>query len=114
MHPSKLGAISVTEPNAITTSFSTLNGLLREEPTIAANIRKYQVDCLRIWNQSYEAVDEYFWAPICPREEMATDEALLAMITTFEELGMLTKIGNGNYKITSMASERIVFQYGMS
>ena len=34
------------------------------------------------------------------------------MITIFDKLGMLTKIGNGNYKITSMASERIVFQYG--
>ena len=87
--------VSVTEPNAITTSFLSFNALLREEPTIAANIRKFQVDCLRIWNQSYEAVDEYFWAPICPREDMATDEALLAMITTSEELGMLTKIDNG-------------------
>ena len=43
---------------------------------------------------------------------MATDEALLAMIKIFEELGMITKIGNGNYKLTSMASERIIFQYG--
>ena len=49
------------------------------------------------WTQSYDAVDRWIWPTITPREEMSTDEAVLAMITIFEELGMIEPTNNGTY-----------------
>ena len=49
------------------------------------------------WTQSYHAVDRWIWPAITPREEMLTGKAVLAMITIFEELGMIEPTNNRIY-----------------
>ena len=53
------------------------------------------------------------WAPIIPQEEMATDEALLAMIGIFKELGFLDDDTHHSDKLGKNAEKWLVFQYAM-
>jgi len=92
--------------------FASLNRILNRTPSIRDNVLSFQKDCLREWNQAYDAVDEFIWLPICPREEMATDQALLAMVHIFEELGMIVKKDNGEYTLGVSTPHRMIFQYG--
>ena len=72
----------------------------------------FQKCMLGKWTQSYDAVDRWIWPAITPREEMSTDEAVLAMITIFEELGMIEPTNYGTYTYVKGSENRLVFQYG--
>ena len=100
------------EMNRIETSYVAINKLFSEKPNMVDNIENYQRDSIRSWNETCDAVDEYYWPAICPREEMSTDEALLAMVNIFEGLGMIEKAEDGNYVLASSACDRLLFQYG--
>ncbi len=92
--------------------FSKFNEKLLLSPDIVPNVDSFQVDCQRYWNQAYDAVDQYMWFPICPREETKTDEALLAMINIFEEIGLIVKDGDHNYVPADTIEQRTIFHYG--
>ncbi len=57
-------------------------------------------------------MDEFVWPPVSPREEMKNEQALLAMVNIFEELGMIEKISDSNYKISNTGEQRWIFQGG--
>lgn len=92
--------------------FVSLNHMLKRTPSIRNNVLSFQKDCLREWNQAHDEVDKFIWLPICPREEMATDQALLAMVHIFEELGIIVKKDNGEYALGYSTPHRMIFQYG--
>ena len=76
------------------------------------NISSYQKESLARWNPAYDVVDQYIWFPISPREEMATDQALLAMIEIFDELKMIDKFESHDY-VTGLFSHHChIFQFG--
>ena len=68
-----------------------LNTIIVDNPSIRKDIESYQTDQFKRWNPAYKDVDRYIWLPICPREEVSTDQALLAMVNIFEEMGMIGK-----------------------
>ena len=98
--------------DVLDTIFASLNTILKRTPSIRNNVYSFQKDNLKEWNQAYVAVDKFIWLPICPREEMATDQALLAMVHIFEELGMIVKQDNGEYALGDTTPQRMIFQYG--
>ena len=82
------------------------DGILRK------NVNEYQRDSLRHWNECYDEASEMILFPICPREEMTNEEAMLAAIQVMEDLGFIDKVGDDDYKLGPNAKLRHVFQYG--
>ena len=97
--------------DVLDTIFASLNTILKRTPSIRDNVYFIHKDNLKEWNQAYDAVDKFVWLPICPREEMATDQAL-AMVHIFEELGMIVKQDDGEYALGDATPHRMIFQYG--
>eukprot|EP00956_Cyclotella_meneghiniana_P023789 scaffold46927_cov56-Cyclotella_meneghiniana.AAC.3 len=93
-------------------AFVKINALLAANPQLETNVRNYQVDSLKYWNVTHNHVDKMMLLPICPRDEMKNDEAMLAMIDIMEELAIINKNEKGEYELSSTASSRIIFQYG--
>jgi hypothetical protein len=93
-------------------SFSIIDSIAKKKPELKTNVTSYQEDSLHYWNETYDAVDQFILFPICPRQEMKNDEAMLGMIEIFEELGVIYKTQNGTYKLSRTAADRVVFQYG--
>jgi hypothetical protein len=93
-------------------SFAKIDKVLKANPKLKQNVTSYQVYSLRYWNEAYEAVDQFMLFPICSREEMKNEQAMLAMIEIFEVLGVIYKTQHGTYKLSNTATDRVIFQYG--
>ena len=91
---------------------SVLQTILEENKQIHANVRNFQKDMNEKFNETYNAQDEFIWPPVSPREEMKNEQALLAMVNIFDELGMIDKIADGKYAISETAAQRWIFQGG--
>jgi len=91
---------------------SVLQTILEENKQIHANVRNFQKDMNEKFNETYNAQDEFIWPPVSPREEMKNEQALLAMVNIFDELGMINKIADGKYAISETAAQRWIFQGG--
>ena len=93
-------------------AFNATSAYMTRLPARVKRISQFQEQMLREWMESYDAVDRWIWPAITPREEMPTDEAILAMIKIFEELGMIEPTQNGSYTYVKGSENRLVFQYG--
>ena len=91
---------------------SVLQTILEENKQIHRNVRNFQKDMNKKFNETYDAQDKFIWPPVSPREEMKNEQALLAMVNIFDELGMIDKIDDGKYAISETAAQRWIFQGG--
>ena len=91
---------------------SVLQKILEDNKEIHTNVRNFQREMNEKFNETYNAQDEFIWPPVSPREEMKNEQALLAMVNIFDELGMIDKIADGKYAISDTAAQRWIFQGG--
>ena len=85
---------------------------INRDGRLRTNVQEYQRDSLRYWNECYDQASELIFFPICPRQEMTNEEAMLAAIQFMEDLGFIDKVGDDDYKLADNATKRYVFQYG--
>ena len=71
--------------DAVDLSFKKLGDMFDGDPDAVRNIRRCQTNLLKYWSETCDAVEKCMWFPIFPRKEMSTEQAILAMITIFEE-----------------------------
>ena len=102
---------NATAPS-IHTAYKSTFAYMKRWPTKVKRISNFQKQMVREWTATYDAVDRLIWPAIVPREEMSTDEAILAMIKIFEELGMIEPTKHGSYTYVKGSENRLVFQYG--
>ena len=113
-HPVADDAISEddADEDPLLSFFRQLEKLMKDSPRLHTNCRNFQKDCLQYWNKAYDAPTKFIWMPICPRDEMKTDEFMLAMVHIFCSLGLIKEEADGSYSRVTNSSRRVVFQFG--
>ena len=91
---------------------SKLTNLLKKEPSMYDAADTFRIDCLRYWNEAYDATDKFMWFPITPHDEMKKDEAMLAMVQIFVDLGLIEENEQHEFSLCPGAEKRYIFQYG--
>eukprot|EP00984_Skeletonema_dohrnii_P002680 scaffold926_cov75-Skeletonema_dohrnii-CCMP3373.AAC.3 len=76
------------------------------------NIKTFEREMCRIFNENYGQQDVFLWNEMCPRKEMRKEQLLLAVIDVFEKVGLLDKQGTKSFKIGPNATCRTIFQVG--
>ena len=85
-------------------SLKLLQGVLDKNQEMVKNLKNFEKDMCEKFNETYHAHDEFIWPPVSPREEMKNEQAMLAMVNIFEELGLIDKRANREYKISETAA----------
>eukprot|EP00984_Skeletonema_dohrnii_P014047 scaffold5868_cov79-Skeletonema_dohrnii-CCMP3373.AAC.1 len=76
------------------------------------NIKTFEREMCRLFNENYGQQDVFLWNEMCPRKEMRKEQLLLAIIDVFEKVGLLDKQGMKSFKIGPNATCRTIFQVG--
>ena len=113
-HPAVVNPTSndVPDEDPLLIFFRRFAKLMKESPGLSTNAYSFQVNNLRFWNENYDAKSKFMWMRIIPRDEMKTDEFLLAMVDIFCSLGFIKEEADGSYSRIENSSRRIVFQFG--
>ncbi len=99
-------------PSSNDKAYKSTLAYMKRWPAKVKRVSNFQEQMIREWTASYDAVDRWIWPAVTPREEMSTNEAILAMIKIFEELGMIKPTRNGSYTYVKGSENRLVLQYG--
>ena len=75
-------------------------------------IKAFRDDMVNMMNVNRNVVDRYILFPVSPRDEMSTQQCLLASINIHECLGLVDKAPRDSYATAINAEYRTVIQYG--
>ena len=93
-------------------AFAKVGVLLEKNRRILPQTKLFRTDLLKQFNETYHATDKAILFDICPREELRTEEAMIAMVTIFESVGMIEQASDGQYTLVDSSPKRLLFQYG--